>query len=89
MTKLFDTRMVQDLESHNYFGCESDGYSEQKQEALKGWWLEAMRQRGWILNETVICNDKEYLGEVFDKEDIFDHACQVCLEIAHDIVDSH
>ena len=89
MSKVFSRELVNLYQVHNYFGCESDGYSEEKQEALKGWWLEAMRQRGWRLNETVICNDKEYLGEVFDKEHIFDHDCQVCLEIAHDIVDSH
>ena len=81
--------MVQDLESHNYFGCSDTGQSEEQQEALKKAWIEAMRQRGWILDDSIIENDNEYLGEIVDLWLEFDHACQVSLEIAHDIVDSH
>jgi len=89
VSKVFSRELVNLYQDHNYFGCSDTGQSEEQQEALKKAWIEAMRQRGWILDDSIIENDNEYLGEVVDLWLEFDHACQVSLEIAHDIVDSH
>lgn len=64
--KIFSTRMVQDFADNNYFGCKSTGQSEKRQEAIREAWVEAMAKRGWILDESIIENDKEYLGEIVD-----------------------
>ena len=63
---IFSTRMVQDFADNNYFGSKSTGQSEEQQQSLKKAWIEAMRKRGWIVDDSIIENDKEYLGEVVD-----------------------
>lgn len=63
---IFSTRMVQDFADNNYFGSKSTGQSEKRQKAIREAWIEAMAKRGWILDESIIENDKEYLGEIVD-----------------------
>jgi len=64
--KTFSTELVNSYADNNYFGSKSTGQSEKRQEALKKAWIEAMAKRGWILDESIIENEKEYLGEVVD-----------------------
>ena len=54
MSKVFSRELVNLYQDHNFFGCESDGQSEEQQEALKKAWIEAMANRGYILGETLI-----------------------------------
>jgi len=63
---IFSTRMVQDFADNNYFGSKSTGQSEKRQKAIRESWIENMAKRGWILDESIIENEKEYLGEVVD-----------------------
>ena len=54
MSKVFSRELVNLYQDYNFFGCESDGQSEEQQEALKKAWIEAMANRGYILGETLI-----------------------------------
>ena len=64
--KTFSTELVNSYADNNYFGSKSTGQSEKRQEALKKAWIEAMAKRGWIIGESILENEKEYLGEVVD-----------------------
>jgi hypothetical protein len=54
VSKVFSRELVNLYQDHNFFGCESDGQSEEQQEALKKAWIGAMANRGYILGETLI-----------------------------------
>ena len=63
--KTFSTELVNSFADNNYFGQLPDT-SEEEQKAIREAWIENMRKRSWILDESIIENDKEYLGEVVD-----------------------
>jgi hypothetical protein len=54
MTKMFDSRYIDDLRANNYFGCMSTGQNLETQLSIQSRWLDAMAQRGWILDESII-----------------------------------
>ena len=63
---IFSYKMINEYLANNYFGSESTGQSEERQHQIKRRWIEAMRKRSWILDDSIIENDKEYLGEIVD-----------------------
>jgi hypothetical protein len=49
--KQFNMDYVNNLHGANYFGCKMNGQSEELQEAIKCWWLDAMADRGFMLDD--------------------------------------
>lgn len=82
--QLFDKQYVTNLESANYFGCESTGQSERTQQAYKDAWLEAMARHGWVLGESVI-RHQDFDCDI-DLEYQFDKDAERSLEEAHKTV---
>lgn len=63
---IFSYKMVHEYLANNYFGSESTGQSEERQHQIKRRWIYAMEKLGWSIDDSIIENDKEYLGEVVD-----------------------
>jgi hypothetical protein len=78
----FTKQRVEDYHSHNYFGCEPDT-SVEEQEEIKRVWIDNMKNRGWILDESVIYHDPGFgLSEIDDNCLNFERDGQLALEEA-------
>lgn len=79
--KIFSTELVNSYADNNYFGCESDGYSEDQQKAIREAWIENMAKRGIRLNEFYIIELRGLAS--FDNEYWFDDQCDKALVEVH------
>jgi hypothetical protein len=55
--KQYNKQLIENYHSNNYFGCVSDGVSEEEQEAIKLQWIENMEKMGWVLDVAFITDD--------------------------------
>jgi hypothetical protein len=81
INKLFSTELVNSYADNNYFGCESDGYSEDQQKAIREAWIENMAKRGIRLNEYYIILETELA--YFNNEYWYDDQCDKALFEVH------
>jgi hypothetical protein len=58
MKQLFNMDYVNNLHGANYFGCETNGQSEEQQEAIQRRWLDAMAHRGFVLDDEPTDSDE-------------------------------
>ena len=81
INKLFSTELVNSYADNNYFGCESDGYSEDQQKAIREAWIQNMAKRGIRLNEFYIIWEGELAS--FNNEYWYDDQCDKALAEVH------